>query len=234
MDTANHYQNQRTRSAISSGFFDILNDLKWYEARSGAIRGPGYRTALLTLVDLMTPIIPHFAEEINEKVRKAKTFACHRPFPKPNKRLINKKLEEEERLIRNVRDDIEGIFNAIKKRQKKALEKIEIFIAPKWMYKVLSIRRQKPDNLIAKIMQEETIRKAGNAAAKYAQKLMKNPGYDSTLSQRAELAAITDALEYYKREFKAKEVVVMLASKSDHAKARAAEPGRPGIALTFM
>jgi len=232
-ETAEHYQNQRTRSAISSGFFDILNDLKWYEARSVGKHGPGYRTALLTLVDLMTPILPHFAEEINEQVRKAKGFACERPFPKPDKKLINKKLEEEERLIRNVREDIDGIFNAIKKQQKKALEKIEIFIAPKWMYKVLAIRRRQPANLIAAIMQEDPIRKVGNTAVKYAQKLMKNPGFDSKVSQKAELAAITDALDYYKREFKAKEVQVVLASKSSHPKARAAEPGRPGIALTF-
>ncbi|NPE09918.1 MAG: hypothetical protein GNW80_16685, partial [Asgard group archaeon] len=46
-------------------------------------------------------------------------------------------------------------------------------------------------------------------------------------------AAIKDAIAYFKREFKAKEVKVTLASKSSHQKAKVAEPGRPGIALIF-
>ena len=208
--------------------------MKWYELRSGKIKGPGYKEALLTIIDLMTPIIPHFAEEINEVIRKdKKTFAAHRTFPKANKKLIAKKLEEEENLVRNVRDDMEGIINAIKKQEKKPLQSIELFIAPDWMYKVLSIRRKKPENLIKAIMAEESIKKAGNAAVKYAQKLTKHPGIDSKLNAKSESAAIKDAIAYFKREFKAKEVKVTLASKSDHPKAKVAEPGRPGIALIF-
>lgn len=233
-DTTEHYQQQRSRSAISTGFFGILNDLKWYELRSGKVKGPGYKEALFTMVDLMTPIIPHFAEEINEVVRKAKkTFAAHRTFPKANKKLIAKKLEEEENLVRNVRDDINGIINAIKKHEKKPLQSIELFIAPDWMFKVLSIRRKKPENLIKAIMAEETIKKVGNAAVKYTQKLTKHPGIDSKLNAKSEKAAIEDALSYFKREFKAKTVNVTLASKSGHPKAKVAEPGRPGIALIY-
>ncbi|MHA1212889.1 MAG: class I tRNA ligase family protein, partial [Candidatus Heimdallarchaeota archaeon] len=37
-ETSEHYQYQRTRSAIGSGFFDILNDLRWYDTRSGKIK----------------------------------------------------------------------------------------------------------------------------------------------------------------------------------------------------
>ncbi|MGC9778992.1 MAG: leucine--tRNA ligase [Candidatus Heimdallarchaeota archaeon] len=232
-ETFEHYTQQRSRSAISAGFFDILNDLKWYEVRSGKVKGPGYKEALFTLVDLMTPIIPFFAEEINAVVRKDKNFASLRPFPKANKEKIAKKLEEEEHLIKNVRDDIDGIINAIKKQEKKALHTIEIFIASDWMYKVLDIRRTKPDNLIKAIMADESIKKAGNAAVKYAQKLIKNPGIDTKLKAKSELAALQDAIDYFKREFKAKEVTIELASKSKHLKAKVAEPGRPGISLIF-
>jgi leucyl-tRNA synthetase len=233
-ETTEHYQQQQSRSAISTGFFGILNDLKWYEFRSGKVKGPGYKEALLTMIDLMTPIIPHFAEEVNEVVRKEKkTFAAHRTFPKVNKKLITKKLEDEEDLIKNVRDDIEGIINAIKKHEKKPLKGIEIFIAPDWMYIVLSIRRKKPENLIKAIMVDENIKNAGNAAVKYAQKLTKNPSIDSELNAKSEKAAIEDALAYFKREFKAKTVKVTLATKSAHSKAKVAEPGRPGIALIF-
>ncbi|MHA1212890.1 MAG: hypothetical protein ACTSSH_10560 [Candidatus Heimdallarchaeota archaeon] len=182
----------------------------------------------------MTPIIPHFAEEINIVVRKNKdSFASLRPFPVADKKKINAKLESEEELIKHVKEDIEGIFNAIKKQGKKTLKSIEIFIANEWMYKVLAIRRKKPENLVKAIMAEEAIRKVGNTAVKYAQKLTKNPGLDPKLKAKSEFSAIEDALEYYKREFVAEEVKVNFASKSDNAKARIAEPGRPGIALTF-
>jgi leucyl-tRNA synthetase len=233
-ETHDHYLAQRTRSAIGSGFFDILNDLRWYENRGGKVKGPGYKTALFTLIDLMTPVIPHFAEEVNAVVRKEKTLACFRPFPVVNKKLIKTKIEDEEQLVKNVKDDIEGIFNAIKKQEKKTLKSIDIFIAPKWMYKVLKIRRGKPDNLIKTIMAEEDIKKAGNAAVKYAQKLTKNPGVDAKLNDKSEYVALTDAIEFFKREFKAKNVNIIYASKSDHSKAKVAEPGRPGIALNYV
>jgi len=233
-ETTNHYQNQRTRSAISYGFFDILNDLKWYEARSVNVKGPGYKEALITLVDLMTPILPHFAEEINEVIHKNSIpFAVFRPFPKVNKRKINKLLEEQEVQVKNVKDDIEGIINAIKKQQTKNLVSIEIFIAPKWMYKILEIRDSKPDNLIKEIMTHDDIKKAGNAAVKYAQKLQKHPGLSPKLSQIAEKEAIEDSIEYFKREFNVKNITITLASKSDNSKANVAEPGRPGIALNY-
>ncbi|MHA1503819.1 MAG: leucine--tRNA ligase [Candidatus Heimdallarchaeota archaeon] len=232
-ETYDHYMNQRTRSAIGSGFFDILNDLKWYENRGGKVKGPGYKTAILTLIDIMTPIVPHFAEEVNAIVRKEKTFAAFRSFPKANKKLIQIKMEDEEQLIKDVKVDIEGIFNAIKKQEKKSLKSIEIFIAPKWMYKVLKIRRGKPDNLIKAIMAEDDIKKAGNATVKYAQKLTKHPGVDAKLNDKSEHEALTDAIDFFKREFKAKTVNVVFAAKADHPKAKVAEPGRPGIALTF-
>ncbi|MHA1245510.1 MAG: class I tRNA ligase family protein [Candidatus Heimdallarchaeota archaeon] len=232
-ETYDHYMNQRTRSAIGSGFFDILNDLKWYENRGGKVKGPGYKTAILTLIDIMTPIVPHFAEEVNAIVRKEKTFAAFRSFPKANKKLIQIKMEDEEQLIKDVKVDIEGIFNAIKKQEKKSLKSIEIFIAPKWMYKVLKIRRGKPDNLIKAIMAEDDIKKAGNAAVKYAQKLTKHPGVDAKLNDKSEHEALTDAIDFFKREFKAKTVNVVFAAKADHPKAKVAEPGRPGLALTF-
>ncbi|NHK30581.1 MAG: leucine--tRNA ligase [Asgard group archaeon] len=234
IETTDHYANQKSRSAISSGFFDILNDIKWYEARAGKHKGPGYKMALFTLIDLMTPIIPHFAEEINEKIRKEKgSFASLRPFPKANKRKINNKLEAEELLVKNVRDDIQGILDAIKKHEKKALSTIEIFVSPEWQYKILEIRRTKPDNLIKAIMTDDTIKSQGNAAVKYAQKLTKNPGFDSILDNKSEKNALKDAIDYYKREFKVKKITIISADKSKHPKAKVAEPGRPGIALTF-
>ncbi len=234
LETTEHYQNVRTRSAVGSGFFDILNDLKWYEARSVNVKGPGYREALLTLVDLMTPIIPHFAEEVNEIVRKQKTgFASFRPFPKADKKRIKNKLEQEEQLVKNVKEDIEGIFSAIKKQEQKNPSKIEIFIAPEWMNKILKIRRGKPENLIKAIMEHDDIKKNGNKAVKYAQKLTKHPGIDSTLNTKSEFAAITDAIDYFKNEYKIKEFQVTYSSKSTHPKANVAEPGRPGIAIDF-
>ncbi|MHA1557806.1 MAG: class I tRNA ligase family protein, partial [Candidatus Heimdallarchaeota archaeon] len=194
----------------------------------------GYREALLTLVDLLTPIIPHFAEEVNETVRKTKDgFASFRPFPKADKKRIKNKLEQEEQLVKNVKEDIDGIFSAIKKQEKKQASKIEVFVAPEWMNKILKIRRGKPENLIKAIMEHDDIKRNGNKAVKYAQKLTKHPGIDSKLNTKSEFTAINDAINYFKREYNIKEFQVTYASKSTHPKANVAEPGRPGIAIDF-
>jgi leucyl-tRNA synthetase len=232
IETREHYEHLRTRSVIGSGFFNILNDLRWYRQRAGETKGPGYKEALLTLVDLMTPIIPHFAEEVNDVCRKDEGFASNRSFPKADGRRINEKIELEEELVKSVRDDIEGIFDALKKQQKTP-ERITLFIAPNWMSKILEIRRAKPANLIKAIMQEETIRPKGNLAVKYAQKLNKQPGFDFLLTMKSEYKTLKNAVDYFKREFNVKELKVQFAEKSDHPKAKVAEPGRPGIAITF-
>jgi len=233
-ETAEHYQNQRTRSAIGSGFFNILNDMKWYENRSPNKKGPGYKEALITLVDLMTPIIPHFAEEVNEVLRKTKNqFAAHRPFPTPSKKKVNLKLEEVEKFVKNVKEDIDGIFSAIKKHEKKDPTKIEIFIAPQWMYRILDIQRKKPDNLIKAIMEFDEIKKNSKIAVKYAQKIAQNPSFDTNLNSKSEFEAIKDAIDFFKREYKIKDFIVTYASKSSHLKAKVAEPSRPGIAIDF-
>ncbi|MHA1367821.1 MAG: hypothetical protein ACTSP5_15635, partial [Candidatus Heimdallarchaeota archaeon] len=59
------------------------------------------------------------------------------------------------------------------------------------------------------------------------------PGVDAKLNDKSEHEALTDAIDFFKREFKAKTVNVVFAVKADHPKAKVAEPGRPGIALTF-
>ncbi|MBD3192332.1 MAG: leucine--tRNA ligase [Candidatus Heimdallarchaeota archaeon] len=233
-ETREHFAHLRTRSAISAGFFGILNDLKWYENRSGEQKGPGYREALLTLVDLMTPIIPFFAEEINEVVRKDKDrFASLRPFPEVTNEKIDQQLEAQEQYIKNTKEDIAGILKAIRKQETKSPSQIRIFIAPDWMYEILAIRRKNPDNLIKTIMSVEEIRKKGNDAVKYAKNLVKSPGFDFQLDNELELEALTDAIDYFKREFNVKEVTVIPASESNHPKAKVSEPGRPGIAIEF-
>jgi leucyl-tRNA synthetase len=234
-ETREHFAHLRTRSAISSGFFSILNDLKWYEARAGDHKGPGHKEALLTLIDLMTPIMPHLSEEINSLLssREKGSFASLRPFPEADKRLINQELEYEEELIRKVKEDIDSIIDAIKKHKKKNLSKIQIFIAPEWMYKILTIRCKEPKNLIKAIMTEPDIRQKGNTAVKYAKKLTKSHSFDTSLDPQKELTALTDAISLFKREYGVDAVIIERAEEADHPKARVAEPTRPGIALTF-
>ncbi|MEA2071602.1 MAG: class I tRNA ligase family protein, partial [Asgard group archaeon] len=233
-ETKDHYANLRTRSAISTGFFDILNDLKWYETRSKYRKGPGYKKALVTLVDLMTPIIPHFAEEINDVLNRGESYAVLRSFPRPLKTKENQRIEQQETYVKNVKDDISGILNAIKKQETKDIKSIQIFITPRWKYQILQLYKQKPKNLIKEAMQKESIRKHGNEAVKYAKKLLKNPGITSfDLTPRSESSAIKDAIDYLKQEFSVEEIKVISALKSNHQKAKIAEPGRPGIALNF-
>ena len=114
--------------------------------------------------------------------------------------------------------------------QNKQLEKIEVFIAPKWMYPIYSEAHENGLNdLINRVMQNPDIRKIGKSAVNYARNLMKDGAPpDFPWSQSAAIKILNEAKEYIEKQVHAS-IEIFEAEKSSNVKAKAAIPRRPGI-----
>ncbi|MFH1520472.1 MAG: leucine--tRNA ligase, partial [Candidatus Micrarchaeota archaeon] len=79
-------------------FYDVVQDLKWYEKRSEISNLHDFFKIWLPLI---SPFTPHFAEECWELLGH-KPFVITTDFPKANKKAIDEQIEKGEELIRAV------------------------------------------------------------------------------------------------------------------------------------
>ncbi|MFX1511689.1 MAG: class I tRNA ligase family protein, partial [Promethearchaeota archaeon] len=218
-----HAENLRTRSYLQTVLFDLINDLRWYRRRSFEI-GPAFPEAVETAIRLLTPITPHFSEEIWETSEKT-GFIATAPYPEAD---VGKKaplIETQDLFLRSVMDDIDKIRQALKKDQ---FSRIDIIIPSQWMYTVRDMAEESKDDLIKRIMQVNEIKSQGKRAISYAQKILKSPTEFSILTRENEENALTSAKDFLSQHYST-EINVLFAENSDSSKAQIAEPGRPGI-----
>ena len=62
--TKESYEKTKFRSALQNGFFNAMNDVKWYLKRTEP--GQAYLSAIDSIVKMLAPIAPHICEEIWE------------------------------------------------------------------------------------------------------------------------------------------------------------------------
>jgi leucyl-tRNA synthetase len=137
-------------------------------------------------------------------------------------------MEKAEELQEQTVKDIRSIINLVGKKP----EKITIFVAPDWKYRVYETalaNKENPKRIISAVMQDPEVRKHGKEGAKFAQGRAKNIGkLEPVLEREYELDALKEYVEDFKKEFEC-EVEVIEAEKSDNPKARQAAPGKPAI-----
>ncbi len=83
-----------------------------------------------TWLKLISPVTPHIAEELWEKLGK-NSFVSLESWPKADKAKISPELEEQESSIKKLVEDIKNIMNIIKLKQKKEPEKVYVYAIPK-------------------------------------------------------------------------------------------------------
>jgi leucyl-tRNA synthetase len=222
-----------TRSAFQSAYHDTLQDIRWYLKRRGS-KGPAYLYALENILLLVCPFVPHVIEEI-WAVKGNSGFASSAPFPTVDETKIFKDSEYAEKFLNSFIDDIKNLKNILLEKENKQLEKIEVFIAPKWMYPIYSEAYENGLNgLIKRVMQNPEIRKIGKNAVKYAQNLVKNGAPpDFPWSQSAVIQILNEAKEYIERQVNTP-IEIIEAENSNHVKAKVAIPRRPGINFILL
>lgn len=220
-------KNYKVREYVQSAFFDMLNDIGYYNKKSGKKgRGVMYYLAEKWL-KIISPVIPHTCEELWEKIGN-KGFISTEAWPEADEKMIDKKIEMTEDATSDLERDIMKVIELTNIKPKK----IQIFIAPEWKRKVYiqASKIKNPKELIKKIMEDPEIKKRGKEAVTYANYLGKHAGElkAEILSGSEEISAIEDAKESLSKEFGA-EVKVMDASKSNNPKAKNAIPLKPAI-----
>ncbi len=226
--TRMHLSKMETRSAFQSAHHEILQDIKWYIRRRGS-KGPANKYAIEVIVQLICPFVPHFTEEVWEKWGK-EGFAVESRYPEVDEELIDKEAEYGEKFLNSFMNDMTGLSRFLKDKGNPDPTKIQIFIAPDWMYSIYSETYENGlDNLIKRVMQDQNMRKIGKPVTKYCQELIKAGGPpDYPWNYGLERQTLMEAKEFMEREVGAS-ISILEANDSDHSKAKAAVPRRPGL-----
>jgi leucyl-tRNA synthetase len=226
--THKYLSKMETRSAFQSAYHAPLQDIRWYLKRRGS-KGPAYSYALENIILLVCPFIPFVVEEI-WATKGNSGFASSAPYPIVDESKIIKDSEYAEKFLNSFIDDIKNLKSILLEKENKELGKIEVFVAPNWMYLIYSEAYENGLNdLIKRIMQNPDIRKIGKVAVKYTQKLVKDRAPpDFPWSQSAAIKILNEAKEYIEKQVKAS-ILIIEAENSLHEKAKAAIPRRPGI-----
>jgi leucyl-tRNA synthetase len=181
------------------------------------------------MIKMVSPFAPHVVEEIWEQWGK-EGFASEQAFPQFDTKLIDEKAEYGEKFLISFMDDMRGLKRFLTERGNPEPETIEIFISPDWKYEVYTEAFNNGlDNLIGRVMKNPEMKKLGKPVPKYCQELMKMGGPpDIPWSRELEKQTIDGSLDFISNEMDAK-ILVIDATDSDHPKANAATPRRPGL-----
>lgn len=230
------YEQFELRSLTQELFYNTVNDLRHYLKRCNNSPGPALREYLEKWTLLISPIMPHFSEEMWERIGKKffvehSDFASAAKFPNADSQRIDEKLEKAEDALLALKGDIEHILEITKRKP----SRISLFVASPWKNSLRSIAltHKKFDVAMKSAMEDEDIKAHGDRAAKLLQTYLKNIG--SLTSEvpvaETELKTLTDASAFLSSEFGCP-MAVMEEEKAEgdaQRKAQQALPGKPAI-----
>lgn len=230
--TRNHLDNMETRSAFQRAYHEISQDMKWYVKRRDA-KGPAYEYAIKTMIKLITPIIPHLAEEIWSEWGN-KSFISNESYPTVDESKIDKTSEISEKVLSSIVDDLKDIRVLVERKNEKP-KSIDIYVSPEWKYAVYNEAfNGGVKELTGRVMKDESMRKMGKLVSTYATSLMQVGGPpDFAWTFDMEWAILNEAKDYIEREMKIP-VNISKSDDSDHPKAKVAIPRRPGINMDLV
>ncbi|MHA1137194.1 MAG: leucine--tRNA ligase [Candidatus Thorarchaeota archaeon] len=186
-------------------------------------------------VRLAAPLTPHMCEEMWSKMGHD-DFVSLAAWPKPDKRLIDKNVENAHEVVESTIRDIREIKKLLKGKKS---SKVHIYVASEWMFDAMnSIRDAKLPIVVGDIMKHlmsnEEFRKHGKAVKSIVDRITKENGlWDHSVSAKEEMAALKDATAHIGNEFNL-EVIIHSSDNPEHDpqnKARFALPGRVSLFL---
>ncbi len=221
----------RTRSALQAGFFDMLNDVKWYLKRGGRNRNT-MQKVFSTISKLISPIVPFTAEEAWGRLGGSESI-FKSSWPSFDPMLLNDEVELGEELMVKTISDIKQILELVGKTP----GKIHLYVAPNWKRKLMLMVSQNKGKdhreLIILAMADPEIKKKGNDAVALIGRLVKelNRIPENLLAAEAEHFALRHSKEFLEEQFDCK-FEIQLAEKPEHDpanKAKNAMPMKPAI-----
>jgi len=188
-----------------------------------------YNNILEDLALLMSPFMPHLAEECWEKLGK-NGFISLANWPSFDSKKINNEIEFEEDFMSGILSDV----NSVIKLTNIKLREITIFISEKWKYDLFSKVKKELNNtrnvgeIIKKVMNKEHRKEISKLVPGLLKDESKIPRI--ILTQNKEFKIVSDNKEFLEKEFSCK-VNIVNAEESNEGKAKNAYPGKVAILL---
>ncbi|KZX15302.1 leucine--tRNA ligase [Methanobrevibacter curvatus] len=238
-DSTKALEGFQTRKALQNSFFLLKKDLDHYFYRvKNRLNKNNHEdsdeelifvlsTILKNWIKVLAPFIPHSCEEIWSNCN-GKGFVSETFWPEYNPDLINEKIEKSEELIQTLVKDISQIKNLLTEDA----NKIHIYLAPSWKWKVYKIANEigRPD--VGKIIAtsiEAQLNDDKKELSKFAQKIAKEMTKTSYVGQIDEKAILEGAKNFIELEV-GSEIVIHMDNSFDPAnKAIHAMPYKPAI-----
>ncbi len=225
-DAISSYESLNLRDVVNTLLYKYVNDIKWCIKRGGVVG----KEAMELWVKFMSPIIPHYCDELWERMGNEGCASAQELSEKLLNAPYDKKLDEYERIIGQICDDMKEIAKLTNAKP----EKVSIIIASPFKRKVFRLIGNARDGnqAIKNIMKDEEVRKNGKIAIGLVKRAMKWKS-EVVLSEEEEMNAIRDALEFISKEINAKVQILSEenARKDEELKSKAEKslPGKPSI-----
>ncbi|MHA1615771.1 MAG: leucine--tRNA ligase [Candidatus Njordarchaeales archaeon] len=233
-----YLERMRIRDYIVTAFFEMLKDVMYYIRRVGEKRGlGGVRYILEPWIIILSPVIPHLAEEIWSRMGKD-YFVSIANWPKVVESEIDERAEVLENAVIGLIDDAKEILKTMKKQPEKSI----IIIAAEWKREILRILLEmKKNNLglnlreVAKrIKENEQLQKIPmKNAMEFVQRIMKNQELIPSFvpEQEEELALFNEAKGFLEKTLGIPLEILREEDALERGIARAkyAIPLKPGI-----
>ncbi len=228
----------QTRKALQESLFLFKKDIDHYLYRvDSQMKDPVLKREIAEVlayvlgiwIRLLSPFTPHASEELWER-HGGDGFASEAPWPEYSLELIDEEVQKGEEIIQGLADDI----REIKKITKSQPQKIHIYLAPEWKWKVFEIAKQvgKPD--IGSIMRQaiqDNVHDDKKELSGFAQKIAREMTRINYVGWVNEYQLISDSLDYLSQQSEAEVKVHQDAGYDPQNKARNALPYKPAIYL---
>jgi leucyl-tRNA synthetase len=219
------YEKAMMRHLALEIFYEVYNDLKWYEKRSVK---PNLVQFFDKWIRLIAPFLPHFSEEWWQKLGH-KELVVSAQFPSSDESAIDDNIEQGEELIQQVHTDIEKISGLIGKKP----DSVFVYIADGWKRKLYNLvaEHKKFDAVMQAASKDAQLKQHMKQLTTLTKQLVRNAhSLPAILSGENELEALKDAESFLSKEFECK-ITVLPESEGKHEKARNATPGKPAIVI---
>jgi leucyl-tRNA synthetase len=220
-ETRLHLEATEFRSALKTGFYDLQREWSWYLRRAGGAPHADVWSRFLRVQNaLLTPFVPAVASEVHERLG-WKGSPLDEPFPAASPTKDAAALEEAERFVRDLLDDVRNILKVTKIQPKRVV----LTTAPAWKRRfhdlALGLARRKEltvPALMKASMADEVVRaKGARDAPKLAAdavKLYANAGESEVAARGLELdetAILRESVPFLRAELGGAEVLVQNA-----------------------
>lgn len=233
--------NLKFREFVISIFFETLKDLSYYERRTNHERMlMAVRKILPDWIIVLSPIIPHIAEEIWERLGN-KSFISVQEWPKVQAEKIDDEAVFLENIVLKTPNWIKEILRALKKEKP---NRCWIIVARDLKRRLFTILKQEISkhgynfsSIIRDLMKIDEFKSNKSLVVKIVRDIIKKREVlpEEIPSSDQEYQVLNDANEYIKREIGC-EVIVLHeeeAIKRNIPRANQALPGKPGLFLEF-